>query len=63
MINCWRERREREREWPVNKVGDERIRIVGLESCEEGAHVANERPTQITRREMIAYLVIQLALI
>ena len=36
---------------PVDKTGDERIRIAGLESSEESPHVANKRPSQITRRQ------------
>ena len=44
-------KREIEREGPGNKVGDEPIRIIGLEGMEEGPHVPNERPAQITWRK------------
>lgn len=45
--------RERERERPGIKGGDERVRVFGLEGREEGPHVPYEGPTQITWRKRV----------
>jgi len=43
------------RKIPENKIIDERIRI-RLESSEEGEHVPQERPTQMTRWERVLHV-------
>lgn len=43
-----KEKKERNRKRPGDEGRHERVRVRGLEGSEEGPHVPNVRPTQIT---------------